>query len=117
MHVAASHVLYKEPVQLETLAIVRYLMSVRIDLRPRACVERNHPQWATELPAIEDGAGNRHVGLRACVAFYESASGVEGLVAKSAGFGDAAEGAERFPGGKAWPRHATCSMEEATMMD
>ena len=83
---APAYVLHKNPMQPDTLAIVQFLHSVGINMRPRCCVECNHPPHITELPAIEDDAGNVHAGLRACVDFYELHSGFRGLLDKSVAF-------------------------------
>jgi hypothetical protein len=66
-----DYVLYKRPFQPETLAIVRYLEKrCAIEsgreydpenrthrngnvYRAKFCVERNYPEWVTELPSIE----------------------------------------------------------------
>ena len=50
---AIVYLLYKGPVQLDTLAMVRYLHSQGIDLQPALCVERQHPEWVAALPSIE----------------------------------------------------------------
>jgi hypothetical protein len=67
-----NYVLYKNPVQLETLEIVQYLHSQRyVKAEPLCCIERNHPAWATKLPSIETVYGDRYVGLNECIAYYE----------------------------------------------
>ena len=82
------YVLYKRPFQPETLAIVRYLerrdrSESEYDpenrehrngdiYRPKICVERNYPEWVTELPSIKDlSTGSCYIGLSECVRFYE----------------------------------------------
>ena len=84
-----AYLLYKQPVQPETLCIVQYLNSIGSGMLPRICIERNHPPWAKALPSIADERGDVHVGLDACVAYYERRSGVVGLLAKSRAFKDA----------------------------
>ena len=44
-----EYVLYKAPIQLETLCVVQYLYALGIDLRPTSVVERNHSVRATAL--------------------------------------------------------------------
>ena len=89
------YVLYKRPFQPETLAIVRCLerrcaigeydpenRSHRNGniYRAKFCVERNHPEWVTELPSIKDLlTGERFVGLSECIRFYECAFDVGNL--------------------------------------
>lgn len=67
-----SYILYKNPVQIDTLEIVQYLHSLGYQrTTPLYCVERNHPKWVTELPSIETEKGDRYVGLSSCVKYYE----------------------------------------------
>jgi hypothetical protein len=73
---STAYILYKRPVQYDTLSIVQYLHWTGHDVRPTCCIERNHPEWAAHnLPAIETVAGERFVGLRACVEFYAAEAG------------------------------------------
>lgn len=72
-----TYTLYKQPIQLETLAIVRYLHAMGVDARPAAIIERMHPAWVTELPAIETARGERFVSLRACCEYYERVAGID----------------------------------------
>lgn len=44
------YILYKNPIQLETLAIVRYY-NIQEN---RTFPEINHPSWATSLPSVEE---------------------------------------------------------------
>lgn len=84
-----QHVLFKRPVELDTLHVVQYLYSLGHDVRAEACIERNHPEWAVEsLPCIETAAGERHVGLDACVRFYAACASVpaSSLVAEAVAF-------------------------------
>lgn len=81
----AQYVLYKNPIQLDTLAIVRYLHALGHNAQPTSIVERNHP--VATLPAIQDlVSGQMHVGWEECVRFYERRFGVDGLAQKSADF-------------------------------
>jgi hypothetical protein len=81
-----AYVLYKRPVQLETLSIVQFLNSVGVDMRPSSVVERNHAVGA--LPSIWH-AGTLHEGLDACVAFYETRSGQVDLLRRARAFKEA----------------------------
>ena len=70
-----QYTLFKNPVQLDTLAIVQYLHSCGVKAEPSRCIERCHPAWVTQLPSIEDDTtGERFVGLLECVHFYERLS-------------------------------------------
>ena len=72
-----SYHLHKAPIQLETLRVVQYLYSRGVDIRPAAIIERNHSKQAAELPSIHDVTDNEwHVGLDACMRFYEKKSGI-----------------------------------------
>lgn len=62
MIIIYMYILYKKPIQLETLNIVRYLHSHHINLLPDAVYERNYPNNVTELPSI----------LVECITFYET---------------------------------------------
>lgn len=77
------YVLYKKPVQVDTLAIVRYLFHEHgFDARPSMCIERAHPAWVTELPSIMDlDDDSVHVGFEECVKYFEKVSGVGNLAA------------------------------------
>lgn len=84
-----EYVLYKEPVSLETLKIVRYLHSLGIDAKPSVIVERNHPPEVIALPAIYDKQGKEwYVGLDRCCEFYEMCSWVYELHMKASAFSD-----------------------------
>ena len=73
--------LHKKAIQLETLHIVQYLYSRGINLRPTVVFERNHDMRATLLPSIHDIEKNEwHIGLDACILFYEQQSGINNLV-------------------------------------
>ena len=89
------YVLYKNPVQPDTLAVVRYLHSVLPTLAacPAACVERSHPPRVTELPAVHDlDTDEWFVGPARCVEFFEARSGLSDLARLSREFAEAHEG-------------------------
>jgi hypothetical protein len=81
-----TYTLYKNPIQLDTLAIVQFLHSIGIHLVPNACIERNHPGWVTELPSIETSDGRRYVGYDACIEFFQETTQITDLQQKSALF-------------------------------
>lgn len=73
--------LHKAPIQLETLHIVQYLYSRGINLRPTVVYECNHDVRTTLLPSIHDIDKNEwHIGLDACILFYEQQSGIKDIV-------------------------------------
>lgn len=79
--------LHKAPVQLETLRVVQYLHSLEINLRPTLIFERNHSERAASLPAIHDvRADEWHIGIDACLRFYEKHSAIENLASLAADF-------------------------------
>ena len=83
-----QYTLFKNPVQLDTLAIVQYLHSCGVQAEPAQCIERCHPAWVTQLPSIEDHTtGERFVGLIECERFYERLSGKgPGLLTRALAF-------------------------------
>lgn len=71
-----QYTLYKNPVQLDTLAIVQFLHSIGVRAEPSRCIERCHPAWVTQLPSImDDTTGEVFVGLHECERFFEQMSG------------------------------------------
>jgi hypothetical protein len=81
------YILYKNPVQSDTLAQVQYLHWLGHEHgRPCQIVERNHPEWAAaHLPSVQDvGTGARHVGAAACTAYLQDRFGVDELASKAA---------------------------------
>jgi hypothetical protein len=64
------YILYKNPIQLDTLQIVRYLHYTKKEI-PSCCIERNWPPIITELPAIFDHNTNKfYIGFDKCVEFW-----------------------------------------------
>lgn len=82
-----SYILYKNPIQYDTLYIVQYLHYLGINIIPTCCIERNHPSWVNELPSIEtiskEKEKERYVGLNECISFFEKITGIENLYEKS----------------------------------
>lgn len=82
-----AYILYKHPIQHETLSIVQYLHSLGIDMQPNSCVEALFPAWVTHLPSIcLADTGDHIVGLDGCVRFFEKESGVHDIVRKANDF-------------------------------
>lgn len=81
-----SYTLYKNAIQLDTLAVVRYLHSIGCDATPQTIIERNYPEWVTQLPSIQLSDGTKYVGLTACLAFWEAQSGQDRLFEKAQQF-------------------------------
>jgi hypothetical protein len=80
------YVLYKNPIELDTLYIVQYLNYVGFKLLPMKCIERNHPSWVTDLPSIKTIKGDMYIGLRECLIFYETESNISNLQYKAKSF-------------------------------
>jgi hypothetical protein len=79
-----TYILYKNPIQLDTLEIVHYLHSHGYKhVAPACCIERNHPAWVTMLPAIETMGGHRYIGLDMCVQYWETLHGETNLLDKA----------------------------------
>lgn len=77
-----EYILYKHPIEIETLYIVQYLYSINIDIRPKFCIERNHPNWVI-LPSIQTTEGEKYIGIKECIYFYEKYSNINDLLYKS----------------------------------
>ena len=77
-----NYILYKNPVQLETLHIVQYLHSQNITFLPNVIIERNYPSYVTELPTI---LYNRklYIGIDICIKLYETYSGIDNILEKA----------------------------------
>lgn len=85
-----TYILYKHPVQLDTLAVVQYLHhNGHTNAAPIACIERNHPTWAAQLPSILcTKTSQMYIGKHEVVRFYESTFGVDRLIDKARAFKD-----------------------------
>ena len=76
-----SYILYKNPIQIDTLEIVQYLYSLgHKDAVPNCCIERNHPSWVTQLPSIETDQGMRYIGLQQSIFYYETSYKIKNLM-------------------------------------
>lgn len=81
------YILYKNPIQLDTLFIVQYLDSLNITLTPEYCIERNHPQQVSVLPSIYDSTNDKwYIGFQQCIVFYEKESKIDNILFKSVQF-------------------------------
>lgn len=82
-----QYILYKKPIQYETLYIVQYLHYLGIKLEPQYCIERNHPSWITMLPSIYvSNKDEKYIGLEECIKFFEKETGIHCLLQKSIEF-------------------------------
>lgn len=82
-----EYVLYKNPIQYETLHIVQYLHSLGINLCPKYCIECNYPDWVTIQPSIfVPTTGTRYIGLQECLMFYENESSICNILEESTKF-------------------------------
>lgn len=83
---SVKYTLYKNPVELETLAMVRYLFTQDAILLPTVIIERGHPP-GIQLPSIYDHNKNElYEGIQGCVQFYESQSGISDVLTKAQTF-------------------------------
>ena len=76
------YILYKHPIQLETLHIVQYLHHNHICFVPATIVERNHPPNVIELPTIYYNY-TWYSGLEQCIQLYETYSGIDNILEKA----------------------------------
>jgi hypothetical protein len=76
------YILYKNPIQLDTLNIVQYLHNEHISFLPNMILERNYPPFVTDLPTILY-KNKLYIGLNKCVELYESYSGIHDLLDKA----------------------------------
>jgi hypothetical protein len=85
------HALSKNPVQTDTLDVVRFLYKAGFDARAECVFERAHPSWAVALPAIKDlTTGRVYQGFSGCLQFYEEATGIANLDTRARAFKDEA---------------------------
>lgn len=76
------YILYKKPIQLETLNIVQYLHSKNITFLPSMIIEKNYPKFVTELPTIQYN-NKIYTGLEEVISLYENISGIENILEKA----------------------------------
>ena len=77
-----QYILYKQPIQLETLNIVQYLHNQLMNLLPSVIFERNYPPHITDLPAIQTPK-ELYLGIDRVVYFYGKQSGITNLLQKA----------------------------------
>jgi hypothetical protein len=71
-----NYILYKNPIQNDTLAIVQYIHhQTGQNIGTRVCIERNYPSDITELPSIREN-GKIHTGLSECIQYFSQISGL-----------------------------------------
>lgn len=76
------YVLYKNPIQIETLNIVQYLHYNKISFLPHTIIERSHPSFVKELPTIVYN-NKTYSGLSQVISLYEEISGISNLLEKA----------------------------------
>lgn len=82
-----KYILYKSPVQLDTLAIVQYLASLDIDMSPFMIYERGYPEACIQLPSIFEVDTNLlYSGLKESILFFEKHTGISNLLDKALEF-------------------------------
>jgi hypothetical protein len=80
-----GYILYKHPIQYDTLNMVQYLYNINVDIQPIYCIERNH--GITILPTIYDVSENKYYyGIEEVVRYYEINSKIGDLLKKSMEF-------------------------------
>lgn len=83
--VPLRYILYKLPIQVDTLALVQYCFSLGYDLRPQICIERNHQ--ITTLPSIYDLDQQQwFYGLDQIVKYFETHTAISSLLDKALNF-------------------------------
>lgn len=80
-------ILYRQPLQVDTLAVVRYLHHIGHPCAPTRCIAGNHPDWVHELPSIQTPT-KRYIGIGSCLDFWQEQSGVEDLLEKAISFSE-----------------------------
>lgn len=79
------YTLYKNPIQLDTLYIVQYLHYNKIVFLPNKIIERNFPQFVTNLPTVVyDNC--IYDGLSNVISLYEKMSGIDHILEKAMEF-------------------------------
>ena len=79
------YTLYKNPIQLDTLYIVQYLHYKNIMFLPSIIIERNYPNFVTELPTI-NYKNKIYNGLEEVISLYETISGIDKILEKAIEF-------------------------------
>jgi hypothetical protein len=79
------YILYKNPIQLETLYIVQYLNYNNIDFLPNIIIEKNYPNFVKNLPTIYY-KNKFYNGLEEVISLYENISGIDNILQKAIEF-------------------------------
>jgi len=79
------YILYKNPIQLDTLSIVQYLHYKGILFLPNCIIERNYPPSVTQLPTIYY-KNQYYCGINECIELYENISGIDNILEKARKF-------------------------------
>jgi hypothetical protein len=83
------YTLFKNPIQMDTLAMVQYLHYKGIDLIPEMTIESN---WSvmdhriSQIPSISTEDRNVYLGINEIIKFYEEKSCIKNLLEKSLKF-------------------------------
>lgn len=84
-----EYILYKNPIQMETLSIVQYLYSEGIIFIPKAIFERSYPSEISKLPSIYDLSEKKlYHGIDEVIKFYEKKTKIKKLLKKANDFKD-----------------------------
>lgn len=85
-----AYILYKNPISVETLNIVRFLYAMNIiDARATTIIERNYPPEVILRPSIYDTESKIwYIGLEECIKFYEEQANQKDLLQQSSNFID-----------------------------
>lgn len=82
-----TYILYKQPISLDTLNIVRYLHYCGLNYVPSTIIERNYPDYITMLPSVVHN-NVLYSGLDQVAIFYENLSGINNILQKALEFKD-----------------------------
>lgn len=81
-------ILFKNPIQYDTLYIVRYLHSLGFhDSVPNHIIERNHPTYIKELPTLSV-EHRYYIGIENIIKYYENKYKINNLLDKSIKFNE-----------------------------
>lgn len=73
-----KYILYKKPIEIDTLYIVQYAYNLGKDIQPECCIER---EWVVEeLPSIYDKDTNSwYIGKDKVIEYYEEITGIKDI--------------------------------------
>jgi hypothetical protein len=83
-----AYILYKNPISVETLDVVRFLYAMNIiDARATTIIERNYPPEIITRPSIYDTESKiLYSGLDECVKFFEEQANQRNLLKQASSF-------------------------------